>query len=100
MDDEPDVRLVDSHAESGRRADDLDLVVQKIFLDSDAFFGFEPRMVGFGVNSAQMKFPGERFRPLARKAVDDAAFPFALLDEPLDFKELFPFAVVELYRKA
>ena len=74
VEDEPDVRLVDPHAERDGRANDAIVLAQKGVLIAGAHGMIEPGVIGQRAPARAGEFGGELLRPAPRRAIDDARF--------------------------
>ncbi len=81
--DEPHVRLVDAHAESGRRHHRLDAAAEEVVLDARPLLRFEPGVVVRGAKAVADEHARELLGRAARARVDDRR-PAAQPAQPLD----------------
>ena len=72
--DEPNVGLVDAHAEGICRNNHISLSAQPVALGFFAFFKRHSAVIVRDGESVHLEFPRQRFHSAAREAVDDAAF--------------------------
>ena len=81
VDDEPDVRLVDAHAEGDGGADHPHVVAQEKLLVFAALPGCQSGVIRPGLDTVLVEPQRDALRGLARLAIDDAAFPGPRADE-------------------
>ena len=84
MDDEPDVGLVDAHAEGDGGDDHLDVLHQEAVLVLRAGFRVQAGVVGEGLDAVDGQQLGQFLHLLAAQAVDDAGLAGVLADEADD----------------
>ena len=81
MDDEPDVGLVDAHAEGDGGANDPDLVAQKLVLAGRAVPGLHSSVIRGRLDPIGLQALGQAFGALAALTIDDPALLEARADE-------------------
>ena len=99
MDHEPDVRLVDAHAERDGGANHLHVVVDKRLLIARAFFGVHARVIRRGFYAVFQKPFGQLLSALATATIYDAAFALVFFDDRqylLDRLLPLDYAVIEV----
>src|SRR5690348_7345373 len=79
MDDKPNVRFIDAHAERDRRDDDLCLVPQKRVLVAVPVGLVHPGVIGQSTEAFMPQILGHVVDRVAAEAIDNAALVFMLV---------------------